>query len=296
MNRFTTVEGVPVSELLKLVARASELRDVLEDGDEVDPVLTGATVANLFFEPSTRTRLSFDLAERRLGAYVLTYDEMTSSAAKGESLRDTALTVSSIGADVLVVRHKEVGMPDRVADWTGRFVVNAGDGTGQHPTQTLLDVVTIQRHFGHLDGLHMALIGDIAHSRVANGLMHALPELGVKLSLVGPSGWMPADTSLSTFDTLDEVITDVDIAYLLRVQTERGGVITEEFVADFRLDDRRASRMAPHAVVMHPGPINRGVEISEGVADGARSLILEQVANGVPSRMAVLELTRGPGQ
>jgi aspartate carbamoyltransferase catalytic subunit len=186
-------------------------------------------------------------------------------------------------------------VPEEIAGWSDRPVVNAGDGINEHPTQALLDAVTIKKRFGRLDGLRMAIVGDIAHSRVANSLMKAMPTLGVDLILVGPSDWLPTDTTAPTTDAIDDVLAGVDVLYLLRVQTERGGEITERFVSEFGIDRSRAGRLRGEAVVMHPGPINRGVEISEDVADGPRSLILEQVANGVPSRMAVLEAILVPG-
>ena len=295
MKGLISIGSLGRDDLEALVRRSIEFRSRL-DGHEPDGnELAGRAVANLFFEPSTRTRLSFHLAARRLGAIVLTYDPATSSSAKGESLRDTILTVAAVGADVMVVRHSRNGVPEEIAGWSDRPVVNAGDGTNEHPTQALLDAVTIKKRFGRLDGLRMAIVGDIAHSRVANSLMKAMPTLGVDLTLVGPSNWLPADTTAPTTDAIDDVLAGVDVLYLLRVQTERGGEITERFVSEFGIDRSRAGRLRGEAVVMHPGPINRGVEISEEVADGPRSLILEQVANGVPSRMAVLEAILVPG-
>jgi len=288
MKSLISIRTLGRGDLEALIDDASNLRHSLDFGESVDRSLDGVCVANLFFEPSTRTRFSFDLAAQRLGAHVLTYFPETSSSTKGESLHDTALTVAAIGADILVVRHSQEGAPQSVAEWTGRAVVNAGDGTGEHPTQALLDAVTLTRHFAALDGLRMGIVGDIAHSRVAGSLVHAMPALGVDVTLVGPEHWLPADAPLATTTDLDGAIRDFDVVYLLRVQQERGGVIDDDYLTRFGLDGSRAALLKGDAVIMHPGPINRGVEISGEVADSPRSLITEQVRNGVPTRMAVL--------
>lgn len=290
--RFTNVHSVPIDRFKDMIDRASVLRDVVDSDESVELVLDGSTVANLFFEPSTRTRLSFDLAAQRLGARVLTYDPSSSSALKGESLRDTVLTVEAVGADILVVRHGHVGVPDEIAGWTGCSVINAGDGVGQHPTQTLLDMVTIKRHFGQLDGVRMAVVGDVSHSRVANGLIDIAPELGIKLTLVGPDEWLPEEPSVPATSEIGDVLGQVEVLYLLRVQTERGGEISNQFITRFGIDRGRVGHLNDDAMIMHPGPINRGVEITGDIADGPRSLILEQVRNATPARMAVLEGTR----
>jgi len=288
MKSFTAIQGMGSSDIEALVDAASGLRDSLDMGDRVEQALDGRCVANLFFEPSTRTRLSFDLAAQRLGAHVLTLFPETSSSLKGESLQDTAITVAGIGADVLVVRHKDDGVPQMVAEWTGLPVVNAGDGAHEHPTQALVDLVTLKRRFGSLSGLRVGIVGDIAHSRVAGSLNHGLPALGADLRLIAPEKWLPTETNLATTDDLDSVVSDLDVVYLLRVQTERGGLIDEDYVNRFGMDSDRAARLHDGAVIMHPGPINRGVELTNEVADSPRSLIVEQVRNGVPARMAVL--------
>lgn len=288
MKGFIGIRGLGRSDLETLIDESSALRRALDEGEPVERDLDRVCVANLFFEPSTRTRLSFDLAAQRLGAHVITLFPETSSSSKGESLRDTSLTVAGIGADVLIVRHGEEGVPQSVAEWTGLPVVNAGDGAGEHPTQALLDAVTLRRRFGDLEGLRMAIVGDISHSRVAGSLIHAMPTLGVRLTLVGPEKWLPADPTFPSSTDLDSILSEVDVLYLLRVQTERGGVIDDDYVARFGVDATRASRLSEEAVVMHPGPLNRGVEISDEVAESARSLVTEQVRNGVPTRMAVL--------
>lgn len=288
MKGLTSLRGMGRSELERLITAIDAQRSILEEGGPIARPLAGMCVANLFLEPSTRTRLSFDLAAQRLGAHVVTFLPETSSTSKGESLRDSALTVGAIGADILVVRHHDEGMPASVGEWTGLPVINAGDGANEHPTQALLDAVTLYRHYGGLDGLRMAIVGDVTHSRVAGSLVHALPTMGVDLTLVGPEEWLPIESTVAVSNQLDDVLPELDVVYLLRVQTERGGVISEEYVTDFGLDRSRSARMRPNAVIMHPGPINRGVEISEDLAESPRSLILEQVRNAVPTRMVVL--------
>ena len=288
MKSFLSVRDLGPDEMRSLVEKSSELRDVLDLGGEVEPVLRQRCVANLFFEPSTRTRLSFDLAARRLGADVITFDPDTASTSKGESLRDTALTVSSMGVDVLVVRHRDDGVPRAVSEWTGVPVVNAGDGTNEHPTQALVDLVTMQRHFGALEGIHLGIVGDISHSRVAGSLVAAAMSLGVRVTLIAPEHWLPSGVAVPARNDLDGALADLDVVYLLRVQTERGGQISDEYVERFQLGKDRLGRLGENTIVMHPGPINRGVELSDDVADSPRSHILEQVRNGVPCRMTVL--------
>lgn len=293
MKDLITLKDLGPSMLAELVTEASALRDTLDQGSAPEETLRGRVVANLFFEPSTRTRLSFELAAKRLGAHVLTLNPATSSASKGESLRDTVMTMAAMGPDVLVVRHVNDGVPKQVAEWSGLAVINAGDGTNEHPTQALVDLVTLRRNFGRFQGLHLGIVGDIAHSRVAGSLVHALPQLGVETILIAPDGWTPQGSTLPTTNRLDSVLGDLDVVYLLRVQTERGGRITDPYIGHFQLDKHRLARMRETAVVMHPGPINRGVEIADDVADSSRSLILEQVRNGVPTRMTVLRRVRG---
>lgn len=289
MKSFLSVATLGRGDLEALMDNAVHFRSISEARQPNTTDLAGRTVANIFYEPSTRTRLSFELAARRLGANVLTLDPEVSSMRKGESIRDTALTVSAIGADILVVRHSREGVPEQVAEWTSKPVVNAGDGSNEHPTQALLDAVTIRDRFGRTDGLLMAIVGDVSHSRVANSLVHMMPRLGVDLMLAGPEDWLPTDSPVPCLDSIDEALGDVDILYLLRVQSERGAKAGEDYVSRFGVGPERASRLKEDAVIMHPGPINRGVEISPEVADSTRSLILNQVANGVPSRMAVLQ-------
>lgn len=290
MKSFTSLRGMGRADLQSLIDTTISYSTDPDPGKS----LVGRSVAMLFFERSTRTRLSFELAAARLGAHVMSLDPSTASTGKGESLRDTALTVSAIGADIFVVRHAEAGVPDLVAEWTGSPVVNAGDGTREHPTQALVDAVTLYRHFGGTDGLQMAIVGDIRHSRVVGSLVHAMPALGVGLTFVGPPELLPTEVEgARVAPGLGDVVGEVDVIYLLRVQTERGATVGDDYAQSFGLDARRAATMRESAVVMHPGPLNRGVEITDDVADGPRSLILDQVSNGVPARMAVLTALEG---
>jgi aspartate carbamoyltransferase catalytic subunit len=263
-------------------------------GSPVSSDLAGATVTTAFFEASTRTRLSFGRAAHRLGAHVMDLSPELSSAVKGESFRDTILTLTAIGTDLFVIRHWLADAARLAAKWSGRPVINAGVGRREHPTQTLIDALTLRQEFGHLDGLRMAIVGDICNSRVARGHLEAFPTLGIELTLVGPTPFLPADNpwDIRMSTDLDEELGDVDVVYLLRIQTERGAL--DEIPGDggyarrYGMNVERLSMLKPAAIVMHPGPINRGVEIDDAAADGDRSLILEQVANGVPVRMAVI--------
>lgn len=293
MKDLLSVKALGRSDLDKLVESASRYRDAIDSGEPTRPILEGRCVANMFFEPSTRTRLSFDLAAQRLGAHVLTFNPATSSTTKGETLRDTVGTIAAIGADIVVVRHADEGVPQAVAEWTGVPVVNAGDGAGEHPTQALVDATTLVRHFGRTDGLRMLIVGDIAHSRVAGSLMHSMPLLGVELTLVGPAGYVPNDSALPSTSDMEGALAEADVVYLLRVQTERGGEITPDYVEGYQLNRARLGLLDHRAVVMHAGPMNRGVEISDDVADSPRAISTEQVRNGVPTRMAVLAALAG---
>ena len=295
MTHLLTLEGIGRDSLEDYLDLADEFHDVLDRDIPKVPTLVGKTVATIFFEPSTRTRLSFERAARALSADVLTFNPGTSSTSKGESLKDTALTLRAMGADLMVVRHQATGAAHRVAQWVDVPVVNGGDGAHQHPTQAILDALTLRRHFGALDGLRIGIVGDIRHSRVAHSNLWAFSALGAQVTLVAPPTLLPIDVSGWPCDTaidLDNVLAHLDVVYLLRVQTERGGgtgfTSLPEYVRRFGLDDDRFARLKPEAVIMHPGPMNRGVEIAPHVADHPRTLILEQVRNGVAARMAVL--------
>jgi len=267
------------------------------------PALRGKTVASLFYEDSTRTRLSFETAAKGLGADTMTFSVSTSSVKKGESLLDTVQTIEAMGVDAIVVRHAAAGAAHRVASWSDASVVNAGDGRHEHPTQALLDAFTLRRHRGpSLDGCRVAIVGDIANSRVARSNVVALRALGCDLTLVGPPTLMPARLDgwpVTVSYDLDDVLPDIDVVYLLRIQRERISDASfpslREYAARWGLTADRAARLKPDTLVMHPGPMNRGVEIAAEVADSARSLVSEQVTNGVAVRMAVLWAILGSG-
>ncbi|MGH8774057.1 MAG: aspartate carbamoyltransferase catalytic subunit [Jiangellaceae bacterium] len=263
------------------------------------PTLRGRTVVNLFFEDSTRTRTSFELAAKRLSADVVNFSAKGSSLSKGESLKDTALTLEAMGADGVVVRHPASGAPHRLAHsgWIRASVVNAGDGTHEHPTQALLDAYTLRRHLGDLDGRRVAVVGDVLHSRVARSNVLLLTTLGAEVTLVAPPTLLPVGVehwSCQVVYELDPVLAKSDAVMMLRVQRERMGAAffpsAREYSRRYGLDSRRFRLLPDDAVVLHPGPMNRGMEITADVADCDRSVIVEQVTNGVYVRMAVLYL------
>jgi aspartate carbamoyltransferase catalytic subunit len=264
------------------------------------PTLRGRTVVNLFYEDSTRTRISFEAAAKRLSADVINFSAKGSSVSKGESLKDTALTLQAMGADAVVVRHPEAGAPHRLASWVDGSVLNAGDGTHEHPTQALLDAYTMRSHFGRIEGLKVAIVGDVLHSRVARSNVHLLHTLGAHVTLVAPPTLLPVGVTAWPADVsydLDAVLSGVDVVMMLRVQRERMNdsffPSEREYSRRYGLDADRLRNLPGHAIVMHPGPMNRGMEITPEVADSTRSTIVEQVANGVSVRMAVLYLLLG---
>jgi aspartate carbamoyltransferase catalytic subunit len=254
--------------------------------------LAGCTVFNLFYENSTRTAMSFAMAAARLGAHPLTLSVERSSVQKGETLEDTARTLAAMLPDAVVIRHKDSGAAARVAELMECPVINAGDGTNEHPTQALLDALTLRQHFGRIEGLTVAICGDIRHSRVARSNLKLLTRLGAEVRLAGPPSLFPED--LPGSGSIDEAISGADAVMMLRIQRERLaedlGDAPGEYLARYGLTAERLKLAAPSAVVLHPGPMNRGVEIADEVADDPRSLILRQVANGVAIRMAVLDL------
>jgi aspartate carbamoyltransferase catalytic subunit len=267
------------------------------------PTLRGRTVVNLFYEDSTRTRISFEAAAKRLSADVINFSAKGSSVSKGESLKDTALTLQAMGADAVVIRHSASGAPHRLASWVDGSVINAGDGTHEHPTQALLDAYTMRSRLGHLSGLKVAIVGDVLHSRVARSNVLLLSTLGAEVTLVGPPTLVPVNIAAAleprtkvSYD-LDSVLPDMDVVMMLRVQTERMQdsyfPSAREYSRRYGLDIARMRKLPEHAIVMHPGPMNRGMEITPEVADSSRSTIVEQVANGVSARMAVLYLLLG---
>ncbi|MDQ1714311.1 MAG: aspartate carbamoyltransferase catalytic subunit [Frankiaceae bacterium] len=264
------------------------------------PTLRGRTVVNLFYEDSTRTRTSFELAAKRLSADVINFSAKGSSVSKGESLKDTALTLEAMGADAVVCRHSGSGAPHRLAQWVKGSVVNAGDGTHEHPTQALLDAFTMRRRLGRLEGLRVTIVGDILHSRVARSNVLLLDILGAHPTVVAPPTLLPVGIEAWPTEVsydIDAVLPKSDVVMMLRVQNERMTASyfpnVREYSRRYGLDARRVAALPDDAIVMHPGPMNRGVEIAAEVADSARSTIVEQVANGVSVRMAVLYLLLG---
>jgi len=267
------------------------------------PALRGKTVCNLFFEDSTRTRMSFDLAAKRLSADTMTLAVSSSSVNKGESLRDTIETLDAMGVDAFVVRHRTSGVPWQVAQWSPAAVINAGDGWHAHPTQALLDAYTIRQRRGMTNdftGLKVAIVGDIRHSRVARSTTEILLMLGAEVTHVAPRTLLPPTSHVPTTANLDEVIAEVDVLYMLRMQRERmgAGMVPDggEYSRRFALDERRASALRNDALLMHPGPINRGVEMMVDPTELSQSTILDQVTNGIAARMAVLFDLLGSGE
>jgi len=300
-GHLLSVADLGVEGIEEVLAVSDSFVEVSERAIPKVPALRGKTVVSLFYEESTRTRLSFETAARRLSADVMNFSLSNSSAAKGESLRDTVQTIDAMGVDALIVRHSSAGVPWQVASWATCSVVNGGDGWHEHPTQALLDCYTIRRARGHLDGLRIAIVGDIKHSRVARSNVLAFSMLGAEVTLVAPptllppslDGWPVAGASYD----LDDVLAKADVVYLLRLQAERQTEALlpslREYTATFGLTRERARLLRDDALVMHPGPMNRGVEIAAEVADLPRSVITRQVANGVAVRMAVLFLLLG---
>ena len=286
-------------EEAELILELTEQMASAVSGREVPklPTLRGRTVVNLFYEDSTRTRTSFETAAKRLSADVVNFSAKTSSVNKGESLRDTALTLQAMGADAVVIRHPASGAPQRLTEWVDGAVLNAGDGTHAHPTQALLDAYTMRKRLGGVEGRTVVIVGDILHSRVARSNVWLLSTLGARVRLVGPPTLLPKDIGRWPVEVsydLDAALGDADAVMMLRVQRERMNdaffPTANEYARLFGLDERRLGLMPDHAVVMHPGPMNRGMEIAARVADSPRATITEQVANGVWVRMAVLYL------
>jgi aspartate carbamoyltransferase catalytic subunit len=286
-------------DALLLLDTAEELAAVADRPIKKLPTLRGRTVVNLFFEDSTRTRISFEAAAKRLSADVINFSAKGSSVSKGESLKDTALTLEAMGADAVVVRHGSSGAPHRLAHsgWIRGSVVNAGDGTHEHPTQALLDAFTMRRHLGSLEGRRITIVGDVLHSRVARSNVLLLGTLGAEVTVVAPPTLLPVDMSswpcVTSYD-FDSVLAKSDAVMMLRVQRERMNDAyfpsAREYTRRYGLDVHRMAQLPDDAIVLHPGPMNRGMEISAEVADSTRSVIVEQVTNGVAVRMAVLYL------
>jgi len=298
------IDALSAEDIGTILRRAEHWRALSRQPEKKASVLRGRTVVNLFFEVSTRTRTSFEIAGKRLGADVINVSPSASSVAKGETLLDTARNLEAMQTDLFVIRHASSGAPAFVATRVGCAVVNAGDGAHEHPTQALLDAFTIQRHKGKLEGLVVAICGDIAHSRVARSNAILLGKLGAEVRLCAPRTMMPPHAevlgaTVKVVSRLEAALEGADVAMMLRIQHERlaGAMMstTREYSRTFGLNAAMLARAKPDALVMHPGPINRGVELDTRLADGDRSVVLEQVEAGVAVRMAVLELLLAPG-
>lgn len=294
------IESLSKEDIITVLDTAQRFKEVGERAIKKVPALRGKTVVNFFIEPSTRTRISFELAAQRLTADVINFSAEASSFKKGETLKDTARNLEALNADIIIIRHSATGAPHFLSRFLNASVVNAGDGAHEHPTQALLDLFTIREKKGKIEGLKVTILGDILYSRVARSNIWALLKLGAEVTLCGPATLVPqAFEQLGcriTFD-VDKAIADADIINLLRIQHERQRKTMfpsiDEYSKLFGLNQARLARTKPDALIMHPGPINRGVEIDSEIADCGRSLILEQVTNGLAVRMAVLFLVNG---
>mgnify|MGYP006271396843 CR=1 FL=1 len=306
MRHLLSTADLTRDDALLILDTASELAQISDRPVKKLPTLRGRTVVNLFFEDSTRTRISFEAAAKRLSADVINFSAKGSSVSKGESLKDTALTLQAMGADAVVIRHGASGAPHRLANagWIESTVINAGDGTHEHPTQALLDAYTLRKHLregaGDLSGARITIVGDVLHSRVARSNVQLLHTLGAHVTLCAPPTLLPVGVDAwpcaVSYD-LDDAILSADAVMMLRVQLERMNASyfpsANEYSRLFGLDARRLASLQEHAIVMHPGPMNRGMEIAADVADSSRSVIVEQVSNGVSVRMAVMYLLLG---
>lgn len=298
MNHLLSTHDLSIDEIVQLLELADHMAEINSRAVPKVPALRGKTIASVFFEDSTRTRLSFETAAKRLSAEVMTFSASTSSVNKGESLRDTIETLTAMGVHAFVVRHKSSGVPKQITQWTNAAVVNAGDGWHQHPTQAMLDAYTITRNFGDKEsmaGRTIAIVGDIKHSRVARSNVDVFTRMGANVVLVAPDALLPSSIegwNVSTASSIDEVVDHVDVLYMLRMQRERMDeslvISLKEYTEMYALTEERAARLAPHALLMHPGPINRGVEMQVDPSEVPGSRILQQVANGISVRMAVL--------
>jgi aspartate carbamoyltransferase catalytic subunit len=294
------IAGLSAAEITTILDLGERFLEIAERPIKKVPTLRGKTVINLFLEPSTRTRTSFEIAAKRLSADAVNISGSASSTTKGETLLDTARNLDAMSPDVVVIRHAQAGSAALLARHIRASVVNAGDGAHEHPTQALLDCSTIRAHKGRVEGLTVVICGDIAHSRVARSNIHALRALGAQVRVAGPRTLLPLGIEtlgVKAYDRFEPALEGADVVMMLRIQKERqqGGRFpnTREYARTFGLNERRLALAHPEAIVMHPGPINRGVELDPAVADGPRSVILDQVARGVAIRMAVLYLLGG---
>lgn len=297
---FLGLYNVSAEEINEILDTAVAMKDILTRTVKKVPTLRGKTVINLFYEPSTRTKFSFNIAAKRLSADVMSISKSSSSIAKGESLLDTAKTMEVMGADVVVIRHSAPGAAKFLADNITASVLNAGDGAHAHPTQALLDIYSIKEKLGEISGLNVLIVGDIAHSRVARSNIWGLNKLGAEVSVAGPQTLLPREIDkmgVKVYNNLDKALKNVDVVNILRIQMERqeSGLFPSirEYREIYGMNDERLQRIGKKAVIMHPGPMNRGIEIDSSVADSSQSVITEQVKNGVAIRMALLYLLAG---
>lgn len=304
IKHLLSMDQLSVDQIELVLRTADSFREVGKRTIKKVPALRGRTVCNLFYEPSTRTRISFELAAKRLSADVINFvADSKSSVAKGESFKDTALTLQAMGVDAIVVRHTSAGAPKRLSQWVDASVLNAGDGANEHPTQALLDLYSIRERFGTLEGVRVGIVGDLSHSRVARSNIKGLTKMGAQVTAVGPPTLLPltlGSWGVEVSSDLDSILPKLDVVYLLRVQSERQSEqlfpTLREYATFWGLDRRRVELLKPEALIMHPGPINRGVEISSEMSDVARVIIAEQVTNGIAVRAALLYLMLGGPQ
>lgn len=297
---LVSINQLTRDEITLILDTAESFKSISERPIKKVPTLRGRTIITLFFEPSTRTRTSFELAAKRLSADTVSISKSASAVVKGESIKDTAQTIEAMASDLVIIRHSASGSAELLSKYMECGVINAGDGSHEHPTQALLDLLTMREKFGSLEGLKVAIVGDITHSRVARSNILALNKMGAKVVVVGPPTLIPRDIDLLGVDIshdLDAVLPEVDILYLLRIQLERQGESLfpslREYASLYGLNRKRLKAAKPGLAVMHPGPMNRGVEISAEIADIPQALITTQVTNGVAVRMAVLYLLLG---
>jgi aspartate carbamoyltransferase catalytic subunit len=297
------LEDVSAEEIQLILDSAVSFKEILSREVKKVPTLRGKTILNLFYEPSTRTRISFELAEKRLSADIVNFSKSTSSVKKGESLKDTVQNIEAMKIDIIVVRHSAAGAARFIAENTDASVINAGDGFHEHPTQALLDMFSIQEVKGGFDGLKVLIAGDIMHSRVARSNIWGLTKMGAEVSVCGPATLIPPDIEnlgVKVHYNIEEAIKDIDVINILRIQLERQGRVffpsLREYSRFFGINKERVNMMKKDTLIMHPGPINRGVELDSDVADGERSIILEQVTNGLAVRMAIMYLLASKGR
>jgi len=300
-----SMRDLTADDITQILDTAAGLKDIALRPIKKVPTLRGRTVCNLFYEDSTRTRISFELAEKRLSADVINFSAKGSSVSKGESLKDTALTLQAMGVDAIVIRHSASGAPQQLTRWVDAKVINAGDGWHQHPTQALLDLFTVRERLGRLAGLRVAVVGDIFHSRVARSVVQGFTTMGAEVTLVAPPTLLPPGIEriadgpglVTTTSDVDAVLPKTDVLYLLRVQRERMATqffpSSREFARLWGIDRERLDKLPEGALVMHPGPMNRGVEVTADVADAPNAVITEQVTNGIAVRMSCLYLLLG---